>query len=111
MNFFKNIQQRAKYGFAALLSLLVPSLAMAEDYSIGEAPEGPLESVVSFVQDIVNTIAGPGVFAVAFVSLVVVIVLWVFAPKAGPVMATAMRVAIGVLVLLNIPLWIVYLQG
>lgn len=100
-------------GSAALLSLFT-SNAMAsasQAFNIGDAPEGPLQQLTSFVQDVVNTLSGPGVFAVGFVSLFIVVVLWVFAPKAGPVMATAMRVCIGVIALLNLPVWFTYLGG
>ena len=110
MTYLSALKQRYKTGSALLLSFFTGS-ALAEDFDIGDAPTGPLEDVVSFVQDIVNTISGPGVFAIGFVSLVAVVALWVFAPKAGPVMALAMRVAIGVLILLNIPLWFTYLSG
>jgi len=110
MTYLSNMKKRVKSGYALLLGLFTTG-ALAEDFDIGEAPEGPLEDVVSFIQDIVNTISGPGVFAIGFVSLVCVVALWVFAPKAGPVMAFAMRVAIGVLILLNIPLWFTYLAG
>ncbi|MGP4944095.1 hypothetical protein [Pseudoalteromonas nigrifaciens] len=99
-----------KCGKAALLTLFTTS-AVAEDFDIGEAPSGPMGDLVGFVQDVVNTLSGPGVFAVGFVSLFIVVVLWVFAPKAGPVMAIAMRVAIGVIILLNLPLWFAYLGG
>lgn len=99
-------------GAAGLLAIFSSNtFASARVFDIGDAPAGPLVRITNFVQDVVNTLAGPGVFAVGFVSLLVVVVLWVFAPKAGPVMAMAMRVAIGVIVLLNIPLWFTYLSG
>lgn len=108
--YLSKIKNKAIGCYLLLLGLFSGS-AFAEDFDIGDAPAGPLEDVVSFIQDIVNTISGPGVFAIGFVSLVSVVALWVFAPKAGPVMALAMRTAIGVLVLLNIPLWFTYLSG
>ena len=99
-----------KCGSASLLALFGSS-ALADDFDIGTAPSGPMGDIVAFVQDVVNTLSGPGVFAVGFVSLFIVIVLWVFAPKAGQVMGIAMRVAIGVIMLLNLPLWFAYLGG
>lgn len=111
MNFLKTMKQRANAAKLLLLMVFSSTSAIADDYDIGASPDGAFDQLVQFTQDIVNALSGPGMLAVAFVSIFVVVVLWVFAPKAGPVMAMAMRVGLGVIVLLNVPLWITYFTG
>lgn len=111
MNFLNLIKQRGKAAALLLTAFFASSTVHADDYDIGSSPDSAFDQIVQFTQDVVNTLSGPGMLAVAFVSIFIVVVLWVFAPKAGPVMAMAMRVGLGVIVLLNVPLWITYFTG
>jgi type IV secretory pathway VirB2 component (pilin) len=97
--------------FAFTLSSMAVNAYAQGDFDIGEAPTGPLEAITAFFQDIVNFLSGPALFAVGFISLVLVVMLWVFAPKLGPVMFYGARVAAGVIILVNLPLWYTYLGG
>lgn len=96
---------------AFFLSTIATSAVAQGDFDIGDAPTGPLDAIVDFFQDIINFLSGPALFAVGFGSLVMVVCLWVFAPKMGPIMFLAARVAAGVIVMMNLPLWYVYLGG
>ncbi len=100
MNTLNTIKKRINAAKLFLLMVFTSMSAVAEDYDIGDSPDGAFDQLIQFTQDVVNALSGPGMLAVAFVSIFVVVVMWVFAPKAGPVMAMAMRVGLGVIVLL-----------
>lgn len=111
LGFFQRAK-KAKQLLTMFAALGFAKSAFAQgDFDIGEAPDGPLQEIVDFIQDVVNLLAGPGMYAVGFVSLVMVVFLWVFAPKLGGILALAARVAIGVIIAMNLPLWYVYLGG
>jgi hypothetical protein len=111
MNILNTIKKRSNAALALLAMFFTSNAVRAADFDIGDSPDGAFDQIIKFTQDVVNALSGPGMLAVAFVSIFVVVVLWVFAPKAGPVMAMAMRVGLGVIILLNVPLWITYFTG
>lgn len=74
-------------------------------YDIGAPTTGTFGKLGSFMQAVVDFIDGPTVAFIAVVSIFAVAVLIAVAPKSGPV-AFAVRVAIGLIVALNISTWV-----
>lgn len=74
-------------------------------YDIGAPTTGTFGKLGSFMQSVVDFIDGPTVAFIAVISIFAVAVLIAIAPKSGPV-AFAARVAIGLIIALNISTWV-----
>ncbi|HDZ58142.1 MAG TPA: hypothetical protein ENI17_02680 [Pseudomonas xinjiangensis] len=93
--------------------LLAPSvMAQANDVDLGSPAAGPLAAIGGFMQEVVDFAGGPGVLFIAFISAVAAVALWVAAPKqGGAAIAWALRVCVGVIILMNIALLITWFQS
>jgi len=81
------------------LVLFTPLAAHAQDYDIGTA-DGPFAAIVDFLQDIVDLLGGPIAKFILFVSLVVFVGAWIWAPASGAV-GGFLRLLIGIVVIIN----------
>ncbi|PXF32085.1 hypothetical protein WH50_06400 [Pokkaliibacter plantistimulans] len=74
--------------------------------------KSPLQKVVSFMQEFVNFIGGPGAAFVVFISAVCCVALWVAAPKqSSVVMGWLLRVVTGGILIFNITMVFSWLKA
>lgn len=90
---------------------LIASSAHAA-YDIGAPDSGsPLESINTFLQDVVNWVSGPIAVGFSFLSIAGMAVTWAVAPKMIGAMGTFFRVIVAVIIILNVGVWITAYQG
>lgn len=63
------------------------------------------------MQDFINFLGGPGVLAVVFVSLVIILALWSINPKSAGLLGWLSRTVAAALLLFNIGTVLLYLKG
>jgi len=100
---FENMTIQKAVTLAQILIIAVifftPLSAFAQDYDIGTA-EGPFAAIVDFLQDIVDLLGGPIAKFILFITLVVFVAAWIWAPASGAV-GGFLRLLIGIVVIIN----------
>jgi len=89
--------------FALLISLLTTAYAHA-GYSLGGSGSGPFAKLTEWMQDFIDFMDGPMGIGIVVISLILGVVVWIWAPKSGAV-GVLVRVVIGAIVILNVGTW------
>lgn len=99
----------------SLAAMFMAPMAFAanNDVDLGDGGgDGLLAPFAEFLQQLVDFAGGPGVLFIAFVSFACAIAMWVAIPKqGGAAMGWALRVGVGVIFLMNIALFLTWMQS
>lgn len=114
-HFLNHVWHKLRQGWMSLVLLLLAGPALAQtSQSITLQNTGTtfFDSIVALFQDIIDFAGGPGVFFIIFISAVMAIGLWIFAPKQGSAAVTwLIRILVGGIIILNLSLLLTYLQS
>ncbi len=88
----------------SITASLMPFAAYA-GFNIGTTGNAGFDTIVSWLQDFVNFMDGPGGLAMVIVSVVVAAATWMFIPREG-VFGPVFRTVVGAIVIINVGTWI-----
>ncbi len=100
---------KCKLMLSALLSALFLTPCAQAGVDISAPSTGWFALLGTLLQDLVNFLDGPWALAMIIISIIVMVCMWIWAPKDGA-MGVFMKICVGAIVILNIPSFLALLQ-